>query len=67
VALSTSSEYVLWGILCQTFTSPLLGSTEVLARNPDASIEITKKEKKKEKKFSKIIDGISSDIMAGFL
>jgi hypothetical protein len=34
-----------------------------LARHPDGNI---KKEKKKEEKFSKIFDGISSDSMAEF-
>ena len=49
------------------YSLPPPGSTEELARNPDGSIEITKKEKKREEKFSKIFDDISSDIMAGFL
>jgi hypothetical protein len=34
---------------------------------PTGVLKITKKEKKREEKFSKIFDDISSDIMAGFL
>jgi hypothetical protein len=33
----------------------------------DKNIKVDNKKKKREKKFSKIFDGISSDIMAGFL
>jgi hypothetical protein len=49
------------------FTSHPSGTTEVLARTPDGNIKIIKKKKKREEKFSKIFDGISSDIIAGFL
>jgi hypothetical protein len=48
------------------FTSHPSGATEILARTPDGNIKIIKKKKKRVQKFSKILDDISSDIMAEF-